>query len=41
MSTTDLAERLLAGERLVWSGRPAQGLLLTSRDALLIPISLL
>jgi hypothetical protein len=41
MSTTDLSERLLAGERLLWSGRPAQGLLLTSRDGLLIPFSLL
>lgn len=41
MDTTDLTERLLAGERLVWSGRPAQGLLLTSRDALLIPFSLM
>jgi len=40
MSTTDLSERLLMGERLVWSGRPGQGLLLTSRDALLIPFSL-
>jgi hypothetical protein len=40
MSTTDLTERVLPGERLIWSGRPAQGLLLTSRDALLIPFSL-
>lgn len=33
--------RLLAGERLVWTGRPGQGLLLTPRDAFLIPFSLL
>jgi len=41
MSETDLSERLLKGERIVWSGRPAQGLLLTGRDTLLIPLSLL
>ena len=41
MSTTDLAERLLTGERILWSGRPAQGLLFTGRDALLIPFSLM
>jgi hypothetical protein len=41
MSTTDLNERLLTGERILWSGRPAQGLLLTGRDALLIPFSLM
>jgi hypothetical protein len=39
--TSDLNERLLAGERILWSGRPAQGFLLTSRDAALIPMSLL
>ncbi len=39
--TSDLNERLLAGERVLWSGRPAQGLLLTGRDAFLIPMSLL
>ncbi|MDC9822710.1 PH domain-containing protein [Devosia sp. ZB163] len=32
--------RLLAGEHILWEGRPAQGLLLTRRDALLIPSSL-
>jgi hypothetical protein len=41
MSTTDLNERLLTGERILWSGRPGQGLLLTGRDALLIPFSLM
>jgi hypothetical protein len=44
MSTTDLSgdltDRLLTGERILWSGRPAQGLLLTGRDAMLIPFSL-
>jgi hypothetical protein len=41
MSTTDLSDRMLTGERLLWSGRPAQGLLFTGRDAFLIPFSLL
>jgi hypothetical protein len=41
MSTTDLSDRLLAGERILWSGRPAQGLLFTGNDAMLIPFSLL
>ncbi len=34
-------DRLLDGERIVWSGRPAGGLLLTGRDLFLIPFSLL
>jgi hypothetical protein len=38
---SDLNERLLPGERILWSGRPAQGLLLTGRDTFLIPFSLL
>jgi hypothetical protein len=33
--------RLLSGERLLWSGRPRQGLMLVPRDAFLIPFSLL
>jgi hypothetical protein len=41
MSTTDLTDRLLAGERILWSGRPQQGLLFTGRDAMLIPFSLI
>ena len=32
--------RLLNGERVVWEGQPASGLLLTARDAFLIPFSL-
>jgi len=32
--------RLLPRERILWSGAPAQGLLLTSRDIFLIPFSL-
>jgi len=33
--------RLLRGEKIVWSGRPKQGLMLTGRDGLLIPFSLM
>ena len=36
-----ISERLLDGEKLLWCGRPQQGLLFTSRDALLIPFSFL
>ncbi len=32
--------RLLNGERVVWEGQPAGGLLLSSRDTFLIPFSL-
>jgi hypothetical protein len=32
---------LLPGERIIWSGQPGGGLVLTSRDAFLIPFSLL
>src|SRR5580704_8775894 len=41
MNTIDVMERLLTGERIVWSGRPAQGLLFSGRDWLLVPFSLL
>lgn len=32
---------LLTGERIIWTGRPKQGLLLSGRDGLLIPFSLM
>ena len=32
---------LLTGERILWTGRPKQGILLSARDGLLIPISLM
>jgi hypothetical protein len=35
------AGRLLNGEQVLWTGRPAAGVLLTARDAFLIPFSLL
>jgi hypothetical protein len=41
MIATDFTERLLRGEKIVWSGRPAGGLLFTGQDWLLIPFSLL
>jgi hypothetical protein len=36
----DFQSRLLPGERIAWTGSPATGLLLTGRDALMIPFSL-
>jgi hypothetical protein len=33
--------RLLPGERIVWTGRPQQGIMFTGRDGLLIPFSLM
>jgi hypothetical protein len=41
MDTNDFTERLLKGEKIVWSGRPARGLMFTNRDWLMIPFSLL
>ena len=35
-----IRSRLLTGERILWSGRPAQGLLLVPSDAFLIPFGL-
>jgi hypothetical protein len=41
VSDGDFTGRLLDGETIVWSGRPGQGVRLTSRDGLLIPFSLI
>ena len=41
MDPSGFTGRLLKGERIIWQGQPAQGLLFTSRDWLLIPFSLL
>jgi hypothetical protein len=41
VSDGDFTGRLLDGETIVWSGRPGQGVRLTSRDGLLIPFSLM
>ena len=40
MGPNPFAGHLLAGEKVLWSGRPWQGLMLTRRDALMIPFSL-
>jgi hypothetical protein len=40
MSIIDLSDRMLTGERILWSGRPAQGLRFTGRDVFLVPFSL-
>lgn len=40
MYEADFSSRLLAGERILWTGRPAGGLLLTERDIFLIPFSI-
>ncbi|HEY2179340.1 MAG TPA: hypothetical protein VGH15_12230 [Caulobacteraceae bacterium] len=32
--------RLLPGERIIWTGRPARGVIFTGRDVFLIPFSL-
>jgi hypothetical protein len=43
MSSIDGEHRwpLLAGEKLIWEGRPGKGLLFAGRDALLVPFSLM
>ena len=41
MGADDLRKYLLAGEKVVWSGQPKSGLIITPRDGLLIPFSLL
>jgi hypothetical protein len=41
MQTTAFQGRLLKGERIIWWGQPAQGLLFTSRDWFLVPFSLM
>ncbi len=40
MDSEAITSRLLRGERIVWSGRPGQGLILVPRDLILIPFSL-
>ncbi len=41
MIAIDFTNRLLKGEKIVWTGQPSQGLLFTGQDWLLIPFSLL
>lgn len=41
MDSESFSGRLLPGERILWSGRPATGLLFTGRDFFLVPFSLL
>lgn len=41
MAEADFQNRLLPGERILWTGAPPAGLLLTGRDGFLIPFSLM
>ena len=41
MFQSDFKDRLLPGERILWTGRPGQGLMLTRNDMFLIPLSLM
>jgi hypothetical protein len=34
-----VADRLFNGERILWSGRPGQGIVLTGQDVFLLPFS--
>jgi hypothetical protein len=36
-----IRDRLIAGEKLLWSGQPRQGILFVASDALMIPFSLM
>lgn len=40
-AVSDFHDRLLPGERIVWTGRPAQGVMLSGRDGFMIPLSLM
>ena len=40
MDDEDFRDRLLPGERVVWSGRPARGVMFTARDIFLVPFSI-
>jgi hypothetical protein len=40
-SSGDFGPFLQSGERIVWTGRPSQGLRFSARDVLLVPFSLL
>jgi hypothetical protein len=35
------ADRLTSGERILWTGRPGRGIILSSQDVFLVPFSLL
>jgi len=41
MDYSDFANRLLEREEIIWSGRPATGILFTGQDIFLVPFSLL
>ncbi len=41
MSNADIQNYFLPGEKLLWSGRPKQGLMLYKKDLLLVPFSLM
>jgi hypothetical protein len=40
MADADFQNRLLPGERIVWTGAPPGGFLLTGRDAFMVPFSI-